>query len=93
MTVFFIVVVTVILIGIVYQMSKKPKTEKSIDVAETLLPESDIHAEIAKTVEAIKSQDPVVVEAPFVAEAPSKPKKKSASKPKPKMKATPKKGK
>lgn len=80
MTTFFIIVVTVILTGIVYQMSKKPKVGKSIDVVDTLLPETDVHAEIAKMAEAIKSQDPVVIETPFVADISVKPKKKPAPK-------------
>lgn len=84
MTVFFIIVVTVILIGIVYQMSKKPKTEKSIDVVDTLLPEVDIHTEIAKTAEAIKAQEPITKEQAKIivaeAKAVAKPKKKTSPK-------------
>lgn len=79
MTTFFIIVVTVILIGIIYQMSKKPKVEKSIDVVDTLLSETDIHTEIAKTAEAIKAQDPVVIETAFIEKkVEGKPKKKRA---------------
>ena len=88
MTVFFIIVVTIILAGIVYQISKKPKTEKSIDVVDTLLPEVDVHTEIAKMAEAIKAQDPVVIETPAKSKKKVAPKKAA-----PKTKATPKKGK
>ncbi len=76
----------------------KSKSEGSINLQETLMSKSDIHAEIAKTVETLKTQEPVVIEAPFVAEKvkADKPKKKSAPAPKkeaPKTKATPKKSK
>lgn len=81
-------------LALVYVIAKQimgeGKVEKSIDLAETLLPKEDIHAEIAKIAETIKAQEPVVTEK--VEEA--KPKKKAASKKAaPKMKAAPKKSK
>jgi hypothetical protein len=95
MITFFIVVAAVILVAILAKQIVGSKSEKSIDLAETLLSKEDIHKEIAKTVEEIKSQDPVVIEVPFVAEkVEAKPKKKTAPAPKkeaPKTKATPKK--
>jgi len=74
----------------------KSKSEGSINLQETLMSKTDIHEEIAKTVETLKTQEPVVIEAPFVAEVKAdKPKKKPAptttKKEAPKTKATPKK--
>jgi hypothetical protein len=82
----------------VSQIMKRSKSGESIDLSKTLLPDAEIHAEIAKIAETIKSQDPVVVEAPFVAaeKVEAKSKKKTAPAPKkeaPKTKATPKKSK
>jgi hypothetical protein len=93
MTTFIIIAAAFILaIFVTVKFTKKPKAEKSIDVADTLLPESDVHAEIAKMAETIKAQSPVVIEAPFVAKETTKSKKKpAAKKPVPTTKATPKK--
>ena len=93
MTFILIVTALILIVFVGLKISKKPKTEKSIDVVDTLLPESDVHAEIAKMAEAIKSQDPIVVEAPFVAETAKSKKKPATKKPAPKTKATPKKSK
>jgi hypothetical protein len=94
MTTFILIAASLILsVFIAIKFTRKPKTEKSIDVADTLLPESDIHAEIAKMAEAIKAQSPVVIEAPFVAETTKSKKKPAAKKSAPTTKATPKKSK
>jgi outer membrane biosynthesis protein TonB len=93
MTTFVLIAVALLLaILVAVKLNKKPKVDPSVDLADTLLPETNIHEEIAKTAEKIKSQDPVVIEAPFVAETKKQPKKKpAAKKPAPKTKATPKK--
>jgi hypothetical protein len=79
-----IVAAALALIYVVIKQLIGSKPGPSIDLAETLLPKEDIHAEIAKTVETIKAQEPIVTE---------KPKRKPAAKKPatPKMKATPKK--
>ena len=78
---------------IVKQFIESGKTEKSIDLTETLTtPSTDIHVEIAKTVETIKAQDLILV-FPIPTEPVAKPKKKDVA-PKaaaPKMKANSKK--
>jgi hypothetical protein len=79
MTTFIIAAFFILSVFITVKFTRKSKTEKSIDIADTLLPESDIHAEIAKMAESIKSQDPIVVEIPFVAKT-TKSKNKSTSK-------------
>ena len=81
---------------IVKQLIESSKTKKSInsiDLTETLTtPSTDIHVEIAKTVETIKAQDLILV-FPIPTEPVAKPKKKDVA-PKaaaPKMKANSKK--
>jgi len=78
----------------------KSKSERSIDLSETLLPETNIHEEIAKTAKEIKEKEPIVIKTPFGDEKridPKPKKQKSSSKKEtlkksvPKTKATPKK--
>lgn len=87
---FFIFTVAAVIGVAVYVTKKTQHTNSTIPTT----PPSTIHDEIAKTVETIKTTDPVVLEAPFVAEEVETPKPKKTSttkKPAPKMKSTPKK--
>ena len=81
MITFFIVAASLALVTVLIKKLISNKPGQSIDLADTLLTKTDIHAEIAKTVEAIKSQEPVVTKKPK-----SKPAAKKTMKSKPKAK-------
>jgi len=96
---FFILIITAVIGIAIYVFKKTKSTNSFISTTPPSIPtDISIHDEIAKTIEEIKSKDPVVIEAPFIPKVADKTKKKTIKNPpqtkntsKPKStKATPK---
>jgi hypothetical protein len=75
---FFILIITAAIGIAIYVFKKTKSTNLFISTTPPSIPtDISIHDEIAKTIEEIKSKDPVVIEAPFIPKVVDKVKKKT----------------